>query len=371
MHLLNQFLFAFACVASLMATEPAKAADVSTQFQQLASQYQVCAAALVYIKAGQIQEPVFANGCEETRMPDSDSIFQAASLGKPVFAYAVLGLVTQGKLALDAPLMQYLPQGYQHASQPGDSNSAHELVTDGRLQKVTARMVLQHTTGLPNWASGHLDFQFEPGARWQYSGEGFMLLQAVVEAITGMELEAWMQQQVFAPLGMLHSSYQPGKAWQDHLICGSLHGKALSLRVPRHAVAAASLHASVTDYARFVQAVLRDESAITRILANPVITDQQSNVQWGLGWGLTHPNSAGQGVQSTLLWHWGNNYGYRAFVIADPATGNGMVMLTNSDQGLKLAEAMTANIIPGQLSLFQFPMLGLKPGFACQVLGIC
>jgi CubicO group peptidase (beta-lactamase class C family) len=234
-------------------------------------------------------------------------------------------------------------------------------------------MVLQHTTGMPNWASGHLEFQFEPGTRWQYSGEGFMLLQAAVEAITGMALDAWMQQQVFGPLGMQHSSYQPGKAWQDHFIKGSLHGSALSLRLPRQAVAPASLHASITDYARFVQALLRDENAIKQILANPVVADQRSNVQWGLGWGLWQPDSkpAGQTAQSALLWHWGNNYGYRAFVIAAPARGDAMVMLTSGDQGLKLAEAMTANIIPGQLNLFQFPMLGLKPGFACQVLGMC
>ncbi|WP_423016467.1 serine hydrolase domain-containing protein [Undibacterium sp. Di27W] len=344
------------------------AAEQPATFQQLASKHQVCAAALVYIKAGQIQEPQFASGCEGSAMPDASSIFQAASLGKPVFAYAVLRLAAQGKLALDEPLLQYLPQGYQHASRPGDKSSAHDLVSDPRLQKVTARMVLQHTAGLPNWESGKLRFESEPGSRWQYSGEGYMLLQAAVESITGMDLEAWMQQTVFAPLGMQHSSYQPGKAWQAQLIAGSLRGNALSLRPPRYAVAAASLHTSIGDYARFVQAVLQDSALQQQILAHPVTTDQANQLEWGLGWGLSLTHGA---TPAPLLWHWGNNYGYRAFVIAAPDSGDAMVLLTNSDQGLKLAPALTASIIPGELSLFQFSMLGLKPGIMCQILDRC
>ncbi|WP_423002812.1 serine hydrolase domain-containing protein [Undibacterium sp. JH2W] len=368
----NNYLLTLLLASSLlsgMATPATStAAEPPATFQQLASKHQVCAAALVYIKAGQIQEPQFVTGCDDTAMPDASSIFQAASLGKPVFAYAVLGLVAQGKLALDAPLLQYLPQGYQHASRPGDKSSAHDLVSDPRLQKVTARMVLQHTAGLPNWESGKLRFESEPGSRWQYSGEGYMLLQTVVSAITGMELDAWMQQAVFTPLGMQHSSYQPGKAWQAQLVAGSLRGKPLSLHPPRNAVAAASLHASITDYARFVQAVLKDAGLQKQILDQPVTADPANKLEWGLGWGLAQTSAAGQ---APLLWHWGNNYGYRSFVIAAPATGDAMVLLTNSDQGLKLVPALTARVIPGELSLFQFSMLGLKPGIMCQVLDRC
>ena len=349
-------------------TKAEKNAELSAQFQQLASKHQVCSAALVYIKGGQIQEPSFAKGCADAVMPDANSIFQAASLGKPVFAYAVLGLAAQGKLALDEPLMQYLPQGYQHALRQGDINSPQELVTDPRLQKITARMVLQHMAGLHNWSSGKLEFQSEPGTRWQYSGEGYMLLQAVVEAITGMGLQAWMQQQVFTPLGMLHSSYQPPREWQDLLITGSIQGKALPLRPARKAVAPASLHTSISDYARFAQAVLKDTTLQKQILDAPVMANQRSKIEWGLGWGLSHTSTA---EHAPLLWHWGNNYGYRAFVILAPAAGDGMILLASGDQGLRLAEAMTTNIIPGQLGLFQFPLLGLKPGLLCQVTGIC
>lgn len=339
------------------------------QLQQLAIKHQVCTAALVYIRGGQIQEPLFAKGCEEAAMPDASSIFQAASLSKPLFAYALLKLAAQGKLALDAPLMQYLPQGYLHLTRPGEANSPREPFTDPRLQKVTARMLLQHTSGLPNFGN-RLAFEFEPGTQWRYSGEGYMLLQAAIESITGMGLQAWMQQTVFTPLGMQSSSYEAPQEWQHQIIAGSLQGKALpsQLRSGRRAVAAASLHTSITDYARFVQAVLKDAELQKQILERPVMADPGNQVAWSLGWGLAHTSSA---EHAPLLWHWGNNYGYRAFVIASPAKGDAMILLTGSDQGLKLAQALTANVIPGQLSLFQFPLLGLKSGFLCQALGIC
>ncbi|MFZ6733536.1 serine hydrolase domain-containing protein [Undibacterium sp. Ji42W] len=369
----------FLAAAGFLLAMTGKAADMagnavatpfaqSQQLQHLASKHQVCTAALVYIHNQQIQEPLFAKGCEDAVMPDASSIFQAASLSKPLFAYAVLKLAAQGKLALDEPLMQYLPQGYQHLTKPGEVNSPREPFTDPRLQKVTARMVLQHTAGLPNWASGKLAFESEPGTRWQYSGEGYLLLQAAIESITGMGLQAWMQQAVFAPLGMQHSSYEPPKEWQNQLVAGSLQGKPLPLRPARKAVAAASLHTSIGDYARFVQAVLKDTDLQKQIFDHPVMADQRSNTEWGLGWGVGHTSTADR---ARLLWHWGNNYGYRAFVIVAPATGDAMILLTGSDQGLKLAQALTANVIPGQLELFQFPMLGLKPGFLCQALSIC
>ena len=91
------------------------------------------------------------------RPVDDTTLFEAASLGKPVFAYAVLVLVDRGRLDLDAPLTRYLPKRYLHG--------------DARLDKITARFVLSHRTGFPNWRGhGPLTIQFEPGSRFSYSG---------------------------------------------------------------------------------------------------------------------------------------------------------------------------------------------------------
>ena len=125
----------------------------------------------------------------------ASSVFPGASLGKPVFACVVLKMAQEGAIDLDRPLNQYL-QDDALTGQWGD--------------RVTARHVLTHSTGLPNWRSQNdekLTPTFEPGTRFQYSGEGFFHLQRVVEHITGSGFESIMQERIFKPLGMSSSTY--------------------------------------------------------------------------------------------------------------------------------------------------------------------
>jgi CubicO group peptidase (beta-lactamase class C family) len=90
-----------------------------------------------------------------------------------------LKLAQEGLLNLDAPLVSYLPNGYLHIQNPFafGKQPITDRVVAPELQVVTTRMVLTHTSGLPNWTSDPLAFDFKPGTNWQYSGEGFMLLQ--------------------------------------------------------------------------------------------------------------------------------------------------------------------------------------------------
>lgn len=130
----------------------------------------------------------------------NETVFEAASLSKPVFAYGVLKLVDAGQLDLDKPLNQYLPGDY-------------DVGPDPRLAQVTARRVLSHTTGFPNWRGGDpkLKIYFTPGEKFSYSGEGFVYLSKVVEHITGEKLNDFMKRMVFDPVGMTGSSY----VWQE------------------------------------------------------------------------------------------------------------------------------------------------------------
>lgn len=171
-------------------------------------------------------------------------------MSKPVFAYAVLKLVDQGKLGLDVPLTKYLPRRY--------------LEGDARLDAITARIVLSHRTGFPNWRGdgNALKILFPPGERFSYSGEGIVYLQRVVEQIAGKPLDDVMREQVFAPLGMTSSSHVWRADYDARAATGhDADGQPRPLWKPREAVAAASLNTTAKDYARFVAAILGDHPA--------------------------------------------------------------------------------------------------------------
>lgn len=335
----------------------------------LAKQHRVCGAAVAVIRQRELQSVTTASGCEPALQVRPDSVFQAASLSKPVFAYAVLKLVQQGRLALDVPVLQYLPQGYRHAFDPlrqGPEAKTDE-VTDLRLRAVTVRMLLQHTAGLPNWASGPLRFEGTPGTRWGYSGEGYVLLQRAVESVMQRPLDEVMQDLVFAPLGMGRSSYRWTPQIGEHLLPGTKANGAPREVVPlRQPVAAFSLYTTVDDYARFLIALLRDPALLAQTADSPVYVDPRLNLAWGLGWGLE------QSADGVHLWQWGNNPGYRAFVLAVPGSGDGLVLLTNSDAGLKLVEPLVWAALPGEHKVLRSPFL--SPGVLdtlCDILRVC
>ncbi len=102
------------------------------------------------------------------------TLFEAASLSTPVFATIVLRLVERGEIDLDRPLVEYL---------------VNERIDDPRGDRITARMVLSHRSGLPNWGGERLELAFDPGTAFNYSGEGYVYLQRVVEDLTGVSLD--------------------------------------------------------------------------------------------------------------------------------------------------------------------------------------
>jgi CubicO group peptidase (beta-lactamase class C family) len=266
----------------------------------------------------------------------AETIFEAASLSKPVFAYGVLKLVDQGKLGLDVPLTTYLPKPYMAAE---------------RLAEITARIVLSHRTGFPNWRQGDsLTINFTPGERFSYSGEGYIYLQRVVEQITGKPLDEYMTEAVFAPLGMKSSSYVWRLDFDARTATGhDADGKPVELWKPKEAGAASSLNTTAKDYALFVAAILNGKgltpATLTEMEKPQIALDPEcricikhepkqlsKNLFWGLGWGIQRMD------RSEVLWHWGDNGAFKCFVMADPRTKAGVVMFANSQNGLELAK---------------------------------
>lgn len=262
-------------------------------------------------------------GAADPRPVDENTVFEAASLSKTVLAYAALRLADRGVIHLDRPLWDYLP--------------VPDLAADPRARRMTARMVLSHTTGLQNELIGddRPALAFEPGERFRYSGEGFLYLGRVLERVTGTPFGALMDREVFRPLGMRRSAY----VWSDRLDANAAvgHGGYGEPRTPTRppTARASTLQTTAGDYGRFLASLLRGTGLrpeTARLMFTPHV-NAADGVDWGLGWALEADGAARR------VWHHGDNSnsGFTAFVMADPATRSGVVYFASSTTGLGIA----------------------------------
>jgi CubicO group peptidase (beta-lactamase class C family) len=283
-----------------------------------------------------------------------DTIFEAASLSKPVFAYGVFKLVDQGKLDLDAPLTRYLPKPY--------------IEGDARLEKITARIVLSHRTGFPNWRPDEngLTIHFTPGERFSYSGEGFVYLAKVVEQVTGKPLNDYMAEAVFQPLGMKSSSYVWRLDYEARTATGhDASGQPGEKWKPKEANAASSLQTTAGDYALFVEALMNGaglkpetlrEMERPQIAVDPTCTNYterepkelSKSVFWGLGIGIQETK------QGESLWHWGDNGSFKCYLVAFPKQKIGVAMFMNGANGLSIASEVVRIALGGEQPAFQW-----------------
>ena len=338
--------YALASPASSEPSQSTSAAKLQADIPKLMKEGDVPGLSIALVGGGKVSwQHNFGVKNEKTGQPvDDNTIFEAASLSKPVFAYAVLKLVEQGKLRLDVPLTIYLPKPY--------------IEGDPRLAKITARFVLSHRTGFPNWRGdgNPLTIHFTPGERFSYSGEGYVYLQRVVEQIEGKPLNDVMNELVFTPLGMTSSSYVWRTDFDDRTATGhDSDATPQDLWKPKEAGAASTLNTSAHDYALFLTAILNRvglkkptfrEMETPEIAVDPQCTnctervpkELSKNVFWGLGWGIE------KGAGETWLWHWGDNGSFKCFVVANPNRRSAVVLFTNSENGLAIAPAIIRDV---------------------------
>jgi CubicO group peptidase (beta-lactamase class C family) len=315
---------------------------------------------------------------------DADTVFEAASLSKPVFAYLVLRLVSEGAIDLDRPLSDYV-------ALPNPSDTA--------ARPITARHVLSHTSGWRNWrvARDHvLTADFTPGSRFGYSGEGYYFLQRVVERVTGKGILRLTRERIFAPLGMRRSSYMsrpdlevnraephtnrgvPIESFNTRVSRGLREFAASSSKsmddwthedaerasptvnkdspvFPNFLLpnVAGSLLTTANDYSRFLRHLLGLQGApgggrivLERMLVQQVTINE--GLRWGLGVGL---QSEGPG-RATQFWHWGDSSGVKAFVLGEPATGSAIVVFTNGNAGRAVYERVVRSVRGGDQPAF-------------------
>ncbi|MBX2797507.1 MAG: beta-lactamase family protein [Myxococcales bacterium] len=277
----------------------------------------------------------------------SRTIFEGASTSKPMFAFFVMRLVDAGKLDLDRPLHEYLP----HA----------DLIDDPRHRDITARMVLSHRTGLPNWRESEVDekltFRFDPGAGYLYSGEAYQYLAEVLCAIEGTDwagLEALFQEQVARPLGLQHTVYvQTPFTRANRAEPYDTDGEWIDwqkdpwyIKGDGVFVAPASLHTEALDFSRWLQALMRrdlltPESYAELFTPHSSVPSDAIELSYTLGF---HKIEI---PLTDLYMHTGNNVGFDAWFALDIEDHWGFATFTNSDNGEGLGEEMFGFLLLG------------------------
>ena len=309
-------------------------AGLEAQIAPLMTELLVPGVSLVLIRDGAIAwRRAFGVTDASTKRPvDSETIFEAASMSKPVFAYAVLKLCEKKVLALDTPLVTY--------------GGPPLLESDPRVKSITARHVLSHSTGFQNWRSDSepLRIHFTPGTQYRYSGEGFAWLQSVVSHVTRLPIEPFMKANLLEPFGMTTSGYIwnetfAARAARPHDAKGRPEDnrKRTAADAARYA-AAGDLAATPTEYAKFLLEVMAprppDEFRLTaatlKEMCRPHVKEPNPWGARGLGWQLVHTEK-GQVIQ-----HGGDNPGFHAFAVASVEGRFGAVVMTNGENGATL-----------------------------------
>ena len=278
-----------------------------------------------------------------------DTVFEAASLAKPAYGYAVLKQVEQGKLSLEKPLVEYLGR---------DPNP-----DEPRFKQITARHVLTHTSGIDSGDTGaRPKLEFTPGERFRYSPHAFDVLQKAVDRAVGETMPPMMERSVFKPFGMTRSTtewseefaksgaraYDPQgvrqrtfdeKVWR----MSPEERKKFLEPYPFESVpnAAAGLQSTPADYARFLIGAMRassDGSHLSEKMLGDMLTPhvrveevKSNDVFWGYGFGLQCPPEAPKS-----FWHTGDWGGFfQNYAVAYRDEGTALVVMTNG-HGVKI-----------------------------------
>ena len=287
-----------------------------------------------------------------------DTLFQAASISKPVAAAGLLSLVDSGQLTLDADANSALT-AWKIPPPSAPSAAPSSAAPRATAEPVTLRRLLSHTAGLtvhgfvgyapdaprpsllqildgtPPANSAPIRLDLRPGSQWRYSGGGYTVAQQLALDVSGETFHSLLRTRVLAPAGMTASTFEQPlpaplapRAAAGHRADGTLVPGGAHIYPEQ---AAAGLWTTPTDLARFaltLRAALDGQpSFLTRTTATAMITPPLADSNYGLGLGV-------QGTDDALqLAHSGSNAGFRCSFVLYPRTGRGAIVMTNSDNG--------------------------------------
>lgn len=280
-----------------------------------------------------------------TRQPVTVSTaFNVGSISKSVTAWGVMRLVEEGRVELDAPVSGYLSRW---KIPPSEFNA----------EAVTVRRLLNHTAGLSMWGvpkvspemdppsldamlaattDGERDIRLvrEPGSEWGYSGGGYAVLQLLIEEVTHRSFDHYMKTEILRPLGMTGSAY----VWDEaiSLAAATPHDASGKPFAGQRftATSAAGLQTTLTDLLAFAMSSLNSANEAPRIVSPATVASMQRQSSESPKYGLGYELPEIEGVR--LVGHSGSNEGWMAQLLLSPGTADGIVILTNGTNGLRI-----------------------------------
>ncbi|MEN0006659.1 MAG: serine hydrolase [Bacteroidota bacterium] len=301
--------------------------QVDKAIQQYMDYYEIEGVSFLAFKQGKVaykKHYGVDNAYARTKI-DDQTLFEVASITKPIFAFAALKLYERGLLDLDQPLHEILP--------------FKQIQEEPFAPLLTARIILSHRSGLPNWPrNGALAFSFRPGTNFGYSGTAYQYLGRVMEKLTGKDINTILQEEVCKPLGIEHFYFKEHEYVTQHKSHGHFNGFPGLIDQPKEPWIAGSLMTNTEELLKFLHAIkqrkgLKQETydlMLVKQIATP--EDFRENV-----WGHEEYMGLGFFVEETpygkVFKHSGNNGDFKAiFKIYDGLDG-GYILLTNGNTG--------------------------------------
>ncbi|MFZ0597686.1 MAG: serine hydrolase domain-containing protein, partial [Flavobacterium sp.] len=301
--------------------------DNDQEIEKWLQQNNVPALGIGVINNGKLQEIKVFGELKKGVSAPYNTIWNVASLTKPVTAIIALKLASEGKLNLDEPL-------YKYWTDPDIANYPNTKL-------LTTRIILSHQTGFPNWRfmndSSKLDFKFKPGTKYQYSGEGFEYLRKALENKFHKTLDQLANELIFQPLKMTDSQL----IWNDKLdlsryaIGYDNKGNAYEPNKNKTANAADDLLTTIGDYGTFLCSIMNSEGLSKKIFDDMIShqVETKKNKYFGLGFEIYD-----LGNNNYALSHGGADKGVQTIFLLLPKTKQGLIIFTNVDDGYKVYE---------------------------------
>jgi CubicO group peptidase (beta-lactamase class C family) len=323
----------------------ANAAQVDRFIETYRNYYGIPGVSLALIKDGKLvyHKTYGVKNTMTGEKVDENTLFEAASITKPVFAFAVERLAERGVINLDKPLYEYLPY--------------KDIESDERYKLITARHVLTHRTGFPNWRwmnpDGKLNIRFTPGTAFNYSGEGFEYLKMVVEKITGKKVEQVLQEEVIEPMGLYHTFFSKNDSLQRMVANGHYNKLPSKADLPENPGMAYSMHTEAKIFTRFMIYLL-EQKGLKAAMYDTIMSKHSEYDFTGWTEKPKLPTYMGMSLEiretpfGKTFGHGGNNGDFKCKFEVYKDKKMGYVLFTNSNTSDALLENIRKFLVEGK-----------------------